>query len=293
MDEPETQDRLKLQADGPRAPSMEDFWIQMGWFRELPGGRRRLRRGCWQDPLTRQDAVRFLVEQVLRKDPRQMAKEDFERNRLGGLLNTYYGNKPREALNAAGYSILPWEMANGPWGFYEDPENRRAATRWLVEKCAKDPREIQWEDFYCSGLAGLMIVCEHSPCIALREAGYAVEPWEMGHAPRGFYAAAEIWARALKWLVEKTGLEPRDLTRKDFAAHGLWGVLNYTGGSPYACLREAGLVSADDESYMRRRRSAKHGSPAERRPAQGMPETLEEPDPTVAHGQAGRHSTMT
>ncbi len=133
--------------------TMEDFWIEMGWYKEVydrTAGKkvRRLTNGRWKDDeQTQQYAIRFLVDEVLHRDPRDVTDNDFYRNRLSGLLTGYYRGSPYQALVEAGYEIEPWEMSETPHDFYKDSDNRIAATRWFVERLGKDPRDIIAQDF--------------------------------------------------------------------------------------------------------------------------------------------------
>jgi hypothetical protein len=70
-------------------PTMADFWVQQGWYKTRGDGTVRLTRANWVDSFgARSEAVRFLVEKVLKKDPRDMTADDFDSNRLCGLLTT-------------------------------------------------------------------------------------------------------------------------------------------------------------------------------------------------------------
>lgn len=83
-----------------RAKTMEDFWIEMGWHKEVydrDSGRRvrKLVRGKWKDDeQAQQDAIRFLVDEVLQKDPRDVTQEDFHGNRLWGAFDSSLQKQP-------------------------------------------------------------------------------------------------------------------------------------------------------------------------------------------------------
>jgi hypothetical protein len=152
--------------------TMADFWIQHGWYKPMHDGSKKLIRADWnQDPGIRKDAVRFLVGKVLRKDHRDVVLEDFESNRLRGLLRGYYNSSPDSALKEAGYALHPWELLKSPQGFFESKENRIDATRWLVGKLKKKPRDTAVGDFYSNRLCGLISYHGGSPYRALLEAG--------------------------------------------------------------------------------------------------------------------------
>jgi hypothetical protein len=111
--------------------------------------------GFYESKENRAAATRWLV-QKLQKDPRYFVLEDFNSNRLGGLLATYHKCSPHAALTEAGYQINPWEMLVTPHGFYDSKENRAAATRWLAQKLQKAPRDITKGDFESDCLGGLL-----------------------------------------------------------------------------------------------------------------------------------------
>jgi hypothetical protein len=197
-------------------PTMDDFWIMQGWYKDDRRGI-RLTRARWREgESVQKKAVRFMLDEVLRKDPAQMRTRDFNSNRLSGLFSEYFDSSPYLALVEAGYAysieeslehakagnfqsekIYPWEMVETPNIFdYGVKENRVAAVKWLVWKLGKDPREIEWDDFNSNGLAGL-ISSEHyknSPYKALVEAGYAYSTGEsLRHARAGAFRDGKIY----------------------------------------------------------------------------------------------------
>ncbi len=225
--------------------TMDDFWIKHGWYKPMKDGSKKLTYADWcMGEGIRQDAVRFLVEKVLRKDPRDITYEDFESNRLGGLLTSYYKDSPYAALTEAGYDFRPWEMLKTPKGFYESKDIRIAAVTWLVQKLGKDPRDITAEDFCSNRLCGLINnYNNHSPYDALTEAGYVFHPWEMAKTPQNIYDSEKNRVAATTWLVRKLGKDPRDITQEDFYANRLCGLLtDHYSGSPYDALKDAGYA---------------------------------------------------
>jgi predicted FMN-binding regulatory protein PaiB len=218
----------------------------------------------WKDRIDRITIVRNFVR-IIGKDPRDLKKEDFHYNRLGGLLHNYYNNSPYEAVKEAfpERNSKPWEMAQTPHGFYEEKENRIAAVKWLVEKLKKDPRDLTQCDFSSNRLVGLLTDhYNNSPYEAVKEAypELNIKPWEMIQTPHGFYEKKENRIAAVKWLVDKLNKDPRDLTQKDFHKNRLRGVLPYYNDSPYEAVKEAGLVSEADEGCMRSKVNLKYRS---------------------------------
>ncbi len=223
--------------------TMTDFWIKQGWYKPMKDGGKKLTQADWRMAEgIRLDAVRFLVEKVLRKDSRDITVEDFNSNRLCGLLQSYYDYGPYAALKEAGYDFHPWEMLKTPNALYKEKSIRVAALHWLIEKLGKDPKDLAKEDFYSNRLGGLLTsYYTDSPYDALKEAGYNFHPWEMLNTPKHFYNSKDIRIAAIRWLVDKLKKDPRDITEKDFHSNRLSGLLShYYNGSPYDALKEAG-----------------------------------------------------
>lgn len=224
--------------------TMEDFWIKMGWY-EYPyadSDTRVLTRGRWEAEWVRGDAVRFLVDEVLKKDPRDVAQKDFNKNMLSGLLN-YYKGSPYMALKEANYNnIKPWEMKVKPMGFFKKRRNRVFAVKRLIRKLNKDIRNMNQGDFNKNRLCGLL--SHHyggSPYKALREVGYKIKPWEMHFTPLNFYRKRGNRIAAIRWLVNKLNKPIKNISGKDFQKNRLGGLsVEYYRDSPYCALKEAG-----------------------------------------------------
>jgi hypothetical protein len=196
-----------------------------------------------------------LVER-LGKDPRDITQDDFISNRVYGAMKQH-GDSPYSAISEAfpELEINPWEMLQTPHGFYKKKENRVAAVRWLVEKLGKDPRDITADDFQSNRLWGLFDeYYRSSPYEAISEAFPDIKPWEMVVTPRSIFEEREKRIAAVRWLIEKLGKDARDITQGDFYSNRLVGLLSTQySNSPYEALLEAGLVTEQDEGYMRKR----------------------------------------
>jgi hypothetical protein len=119
-------------------------------------------------------AIKWLVEEKLRKGSRDVTQADFHSNRLRGLLTDYYDGSPYYALKDAGYKTLPWERDRAPQNFYKLEKNRTTAAKFLAARLRKvgiPPRNARQDDFYANGLAGLLTYHNGSPYAAFREAG--------------------------------------------------------------------------------------------------------------------------
>lgn len=135
-------------------------------------------QGFYKQRENRISAIRWLADEKLRKDPRDLTREDFDNNKLGGMLSNYYGHSPYNAVvdSYPGLNIKPWEMKVKPMGFYMERKNRIDAIRWLVEeRLDKNPKDITKEDFQNNRLYGLLSYYHYSPHEALLEAGFVTE----------------------------------------------------------------------------------------------------------------------
>jgi len=150
--------------------------------------------GFYEKKENRIAAVKWLVNK-LNKDPRDLTAEDFDNNRLGGLLDGYYNDSPYEAVKEAfpEMDIKPWEMIRTPDGIFDTKENRIAAVKWLVNKLKKDPRDLTYDDFYDNGLGGLLASrYNNSPYEAVKEAGLVDEADEKQMRNRGRFGFGRI-----------------------------------------------------------------------------------------------------
>jgi hypothetical protein len=240
--------------------TMDDFWISHGWVKRTRDGWFRLSTGKWKNsPCVRREAIRFLVETVLKKDCKEMITDYFHHNRLNAMLANYYHDSVHEALTDAGYQVEPWELPQAPMDFFTKPENRKRVVLWLVEKLGKEPCNITQEDFHSNGLAGFLNTSFYggSPYRALKEAGHKMHPWEMIRTPQHTFQSKTKRVKACKWLVQKLGKEPRDIVGAEFTANRLAGLLSYHKCSPYAAFLEARLVTKKDEEHMKKRGAAR------------------------------------
>jgi hypothetical protein len=218
-------------------------------------------------------AIKWLV-QKLKKDPQDVIYDDFELNRLSGLiLSEHYSSSPYAALKEAGLANFhEWEMSKAPHRFYNSASNRIAATKWLVQMLKKDPRELITDDLSNNGLGGLLDYHAGSLYAVLAEAGYfhqpesyspekmaatildssKFHPWELSKSPVVVGNTQAIRIAVVKWFVAKLNKAPRDIVSDDFYDYRLGGfITNAYSGSPYLALKEAGLVTEADEAYMR------------------------------------------
>ena len=117
--------------------TMDDFWVSKGWYKCTHNGIKLTRAKWSEDSAARSVAVKFLVEEVLKKKPRDITQTDFYNNRLNGLLTDYYKSSSYLAIHEVYPEIMPWEMIMTPHGYFKNRENRAVAIKWLVEEKLK------------------------------------------------------------------------------------------------------------------------------------------------------------
>ncbi|MCK4319658.1 hypothetical protein KAW38_03750 [Candidatus Micrarchaeota archaeon] len=192
----------------------------------------------WKKQEIRTKAVKILLR-VLGKNPRDIIIKDFYDNKLGGLLRSHHKNSPYLAIREVHPEIKEWEMSSTPNFFYGKRKNRIKAIKWLIEKLNKNPRDITRDDFRDNRLRGLLTHYNNSPYLAIKESYQKIKEWEMKTTPRSFFDKKENRVKAVKWLIEKLGKNPRDITMLDFFDNRLRGLLAHHRDSPYLAIREA------------------------------------------------------
>ena len=144
---------------------------------------------------TRIAGIKWLVWK-LKKDVKEMGRDDFSDNGLAGFLG-HYKNSPYLAFVEAGYAysedeirkhaktgrfgkkkVYPWEIENAPSKIYNNKEMRVAAVKWLVWKLKKDANGIGQNDFRYNSLSGLIQRYNGSPYLACLEAGLVTKKEE-------------------------------------------------------------------------------------------------------------------
>jgi hypothetical protein len=131
-------------------------------------------KGIWRGEgglMLAAEATRWMVgcEGVSVEDvPRSITPETFAKYDLSGMLSMcFHGSCYRAIENAYPGRYQPWEFKNVPkhfWSGEQGMENARAATRWLVEKILRIPRdqvdkEMTYELFRKHGLGGMLTRC--------------------------------------------------------------------------------------------------------------------------------------
>jgi len=196
-------------------------------------------------------AIRNMVT-TTGKRPQNITQNDFKKNNLGGLLAAIYHHSPYAALKNAGLVNYNWEMRYKPKGIWRIKSNRIDATRWLVEKVNKEPKEVTYNDFRKYGLITLLKYTG-SVMNCLNEADFTFKAWERGRVPRFHWENKKNRVEAINELIEVTGKEPIDITISDFFKFGLGALISHHyEGSSYRAMIDAGY-DIDKQEHDRKR----------------------------------------
>ncbi|MEW5936778.1 MAG: hypothetical protein AB1665_03040 [Candidatus Thermoplasmatota archaeon] len=224
-------------------------------------------QGFWKVRANRIEAVREMVKRS-GKSPEEIKCSDFHKAGIARVMMIHGSHL--KALTEAGYDIKPWRMERVPRDYWENKENRIAATRWLVERLGKDAVNITREDFRTNHLWSLLMAYSNKRCAtyergevfthepgyllqyptrairALVEAGFDVKLDDVarahhvrGRGLRGYWQKRERRIAAVRQVVEDVG-NPREVATHHFRERGVSALLNYYGHSVFTALRDAG-----------------------------------------------------
>ena len=191
---------------------------------------------------TASEATIWLIEEKLKWSDddvrRNLSKNTFKENSLGGMLFILFNNSPYFAIeNAYPGKFKPWEFSKVPKNFW-NLKTASEATIWLIEE------KLKWSDddiklklssniFEKNSLGGMLfILFNGSPYLAIENAYPGkFKPWELPSVPRNFWnmetaKKATIWLieEKLKWSDEDV---KKKLTLNTFKENSLKSMLNY------------------------------------------------------------------
>ena len=231
--------------------NMADFWISKGWFTVGKSGEIILnKRPRWQSEADVIDGIRLLAK-TEGIDPARISYGFLEENGFEWAIIRFFDGSHYRALRAAfpEIGIQPWELSETPKGFFDDPEERKRATRWLAEtRLSKDPRELSKADFHDNGLAGLLHHPEirGSPWRLISEAYPEIKPWELKRMPAGVELSGKELCDMVVTRAGELGIDPMDLPRGRVPG----SVLKANGNSILNVLIAAGIATEEDRKYV-------------------------------------------
>ena len=218
-------------------------------------------RGSRYDEARREsvlEKIRALFEGVPEEEiPKRASKKLFKQHGLESDITKLFDGSPWMAVNAAfPERFQRWQFSSGRhiWSGDDRIEHLTEATRWLVEKRLElhprdAPQRLRQDDFTNAGLGGMLNQCPelNGSYVRAFQLTYpnVAEVWEFRYAPRGTYRGAsgrEVGKAAVRWMVERSGLDvdelPRTVSRAMFGEAGLGAMLEavFRGSPGEACL---------------------------------------------------------
>lgn len=181
----------------------------------------------WKNKENRAAAVRWLVEQKLNCDLRNLKKSKLKRahfyeNGLSFLFNRYY-NSVAKALAEAYPHLHPWQLGNVPLKFWTD-EKAAMAIRWIVQQknWNKDtlPDKIKKKEFSSStfseyGLTTLFNRKFNKNFFAVLNCAWPGEfnLWEVGRVKAAFWQKRKNIFHISAWVAKQEGIEKKAIAK--------------------------------------------------------------------------------
>lgn len=174
------------------------------------------------------ELTRFLVREILESSPQDImeANEEtfFLRHHLQNVYRHFNYSLNRALRNAFPGEVPPWFNSRTAANYWETPQNRAEAVRWLVEErlgidpAALHAANINRTDFAANGLSYMFNTFYNSVSRALQEAYPDRHPWEYGKVPLEFWDEQQS-ALAVQWVVGQKGWAVEDLPRMVAEGH--------------------------------------------------------------------------
>ena len=191
---------------------------------------------------TAREATIWLIEEKLKWSDedvrRNLSKNTFKENSLGGMLAVLFNGSPYFAIeNAYPGKFKAWEFAKVPKNFW-NLKTASEATIWLIEEKLKWSdedvrRNLSQNTFKENSLRGMLdVLFNGSPYFAIENAYPGkFKPWEVARVPKKIWnmetaREATIWLieEKLKWSDEDV---KEKLTLNTFKENSLKSMLNY------------------------------------------------------------------
>ena len=229
----------------------------------LEGRITRFPPGIWENPEAEQNSLRcakYLLEDILNwniEDIKSKIRMSvFIKHKLGGMMQTLYGNSPYEILSKLyPNKFMPWELHEAPTKIWHSKENRLKAMDWLINKHLKWSREDIINKYNNkvltdNNLGGLLSEAGRGSSFRLLEefAPGEFKPWELKSSSSGinYWESKDNRVNAIKNLIENIlGWDEEQvkkyLTQDTFNNNDLSGLIACSAynGSPYKALNEA------------------------------------------------------
>ena len=191
----------------------------------------RFPKGYWKNEDNMRKELKRLFEEKLHIEKNMITVDDIRKNKLGGLLSSYFNNSTYEAIDYM-YpgKYKPWEKCNVSRGYWSSEDNIKEALLWLFEEKIDIKNNIvNVHDFRKYGLGGLFYKYFNGSTYEAIHYVYKdkYKPWEKSKVTRKYWDDEEHVKDALKWLFEDIiDIKSNIITVYDFKKNGLYGLLN-------------------------------------------------------------------
>ncbi len=179
----------------------------------------------WADQSNRIAAIHWLVERRLARSAdtlymEPLTRDDFTRNGLSYLFNSYY-NSVRKALCEAYPNRAPYELGKVPYSYWTE-ETAAAAIRWMAAKkgweVSELPRQVRSKALNRKTFSefGLATLFEKRFSKNIYQAINAAwpgrfQPWELGKVPSAYWRNQEHVYQASEWIALQEGISPEQI----------------------------------------------------------------------------------
>lgn len=213
------------------------------------------------------DAVRWFIKKNNIQSPEDCKKygfKDFEKARLGGMLQVCFKHSPYLAFKTYFPNLKPWNSKRVPSNYFDDIDNQKEAIKfYLIEKGFPPIEDMDSEEFYSlflkfylkiedirnKGLASLLRRHRNSIYHTFKELfPEKVLPWTFNSKEPWKKNPLEIAAQSIRWLFEdylKASYDeiPKIATTTLFWRVGFSGIMTNKrigfNSSPYKALNAA------------------------------------------------------
>lgn len=241
--------------------TMEDFWIEMGWFKVMADGTRRPIKADWNaGPEVERNAIRYWLFAVLQCKPGTITQQSMKESGLWGLFQLRYGGNLYKGISGAlqGEEIdVAFKMFKRvPPGFFVDTKNSVRHTKKLIEELG-GAEMLTARVFERKGIGAILNRHGRSPyaVVSATLPELMIRPQDMKNAPKGTYADKAKMHDMTIEVVKRSGKPPMDIGKSDFESQGYgWALQRHYGNSAASALLEAKLITEEQAAIKRLKR---------------------------------------
>ena len=208
-----------------------DFEIDTTLIHQVP-------KGYWDSKENVKKAVSRLLK-ITGKELRELTTYDYTGNGFANLLSHFDGSPYKIAkFIDPNFEIDPETVVTHvPNNYWKSKENVRKAVEHLMEVTGKTIRELTQQDYLEHSLSGLLLTHAFtgSPYKIAKfiDPNFEIDPTNITRVPQGYWKSKENVRKAVEHLMEITGKTIQELTRSDYEASNLAGLLAVFSFRPY------------------------------------------------------------